>query len=150
MLLHSVVLFMYYQHSEMIELVFKRKKLKWYFIKPGVVCDDRWCCLRRRGWWGARKVNPASTSSTRCWPDWTPVSGTNSSSMPWEIPTSSWRLCKGYPILQWHVLYEANLLESNIYDNIALASHPYYTILFAVINVSIKTSLAGREFGWVV
>lgn len=48
------------------------------------------------------------------------------------------------------VLYEANLLESNIYDNIALASHPCYTILFAVINVSIKTSLAGIEFGWVV
>lgn len=54
------------------------------------------------------------------------------------------------PILQWHVLYEANLLESNIYDNIALASHPCYAILFAVINVSIKTSLAGRVFGWVV
>lgn len=131
----------------MIEFAFKRKKLKWYFIKHGVICDDRWCCLRRRGWWGARKGNPASTSSTRCWPDWTPVSGMNSSSMPWEIPTSSWRLCKGYPILQLYVLYEANLLESNIYDNIACAFSVIYNMICCDKCIHQNKSFSHR-IGW--
>lgn len=48
------------------------------------------------------------------------------------------------------MLYELNILEFNIYDKIVFVFYFCYIILFVVINVFIKISFVGIEFGWVV